>query len=177
MAAMPARANKQSLNLFCQVRARLSAGSQARVRHRRTMRANSSRIKPSPLERLRSLQQFLILTRIGSSFPRTCRRRQTGRGEISISSNAPPVAPPQFNPDPGASLKQPAQTSPPLFRNDAVPPPKFTPARRPARTSIAAFGRAWWAKSVRRRRRRRGVSVWSRYGTVRNCHVRTHDTI
>lgn len=46
---------------------------------------------------------------------------------VSISSNAPPVPPPQFNPDPGASLAQPASNPPPLFRSDPLPPPGFTP--------------------------------------------------
>ncbi len=46
---------------------------------------------------------------------------------VSISSNPPPAAPPQFNPDPGASLAQPTNASPPLFRNDPAPLPGFSP--------------------------------------------------
>lgn len=45
---------------------------------------------------------------------------------VTISSNAPPVPPP-FNPDPGASLVQPPNTPPPLFRTDPLPLPGFTP--------------------------------------------------
>ncbi|HVR36535.1 MAG TPA: hypothetical protein VMS21_11865, partial [Methylomirabilota bacterium] len=47
--------------------------------------------------------------------------------EVTISTNAPPVPPSQFNPDPGASLTRPPVEPPPLFRNDPVPPPTFTP--------------------------------------------------
>ena len=47
--------------------------------------------------------------------------------KVSISSNAPPAPPPQFNPDPGASLTRPARTPTHLFRNDPMPPPGFTP--------------------------------------------------
>ena len=46
---------------------------------------------------------------------------------VSISSNAP-VAPPQFNPDPGATLRSPPPPAvPPLFRNDVLPAPGFVP--------------------------------------------------
>jgi hypothetical protein len=44
-----------------------------------------------------------------------------------ISSNAPPT--PQFNPDPGASLKAPAESAAPFFTNEVAVPSLFTPSR------------------------------------------------
>ena len=55
---------------------------------------------------------------------------------ISINSNVPPVPPPHFNPDPGASLLPPTNPAAPLFRNDVVLPPGFTPPAVPPEQAL-----------------------------------------
>src|SRR5260221_12185922 len=50
---------------------------------------------------------------------------------VSISSNAPPVPPPQFNPAPGASLKAPAGPPAPSFRPASPLPPGVPPPGGP----------------------------------------------
>ena len=77
---------------------------------------------------------------------------------VSISSNAS-VAPPQFNPDPGATLRSPPPPAvPPLFRNDVLPAPGFVPPSLSLEQAlpialalvlpIAAIGGLWWPLHV-----------------------------
>jgi len=59
---------------------------------------------------------------------------------ISVSTNAAPVPPLQFNPDPGANLKPATNASPPLFPNDVVLPPRFTPPAVPPEQALPRSG-------------------------------------